>query len=457
MTNIDAPDYQRAVVAADMVLGTFDAETASATVTLPPNVTAIWIVLGPPPTSPPGVVGVTTGADYPVYSQTTQAESGDPVTTTVAIVAPSADTQVTITWPTSPDRPWTVVGDTGGRWTADPSGGDTITQTGQPAPVSAVQVGGSDGTNLRTLLTDDTGKLQVTDATASEAIGVPGDATPGHAMFVAGTDGTDLRGLLTDDTGKLAVSGAEFPAAYAEPGQPIPTDALLVGGSYGGTMEALAVDAYGILETRDQTLDNCYGVPGDAAPSDAIQVAGTDDTDLRVILTDTAGRVETRDLYVGNASGTPGNAAPDNVVMVGTSDGSDARNLLSNKQGIPLVTPSVPNTATGDHPPNELQWATLNGISSNTDVLAAPGAGLRYRIFFIYAYPNNSAASYFVAVYNQGGTACLFCVNVVATGVYQSPAVIPLTGFVTETNSAVELAIGGGEAGCVIGYTLETV
>lgn len=44
------------------------------------------------------------------------------------------------------------------------------------------------------------------DVNGNPVAGAPGSAVPGAAVYVAGTDGTNLRGLLTDNTGKLLVT-----------------------------------------------------------------------------------------------------------------------------------------------------------------------------------------------------------------------------------------------------------
>jgi hypothetical protein len=78
---------------------------------------------------------------------------------------------------------------------------------GTPVPILALQVAGSDGTDLRAVATDAMGRVNVDVFGHAGTIldGVPGSAAPANALQVAGTDGTDLRALLTDATGKLII------------------------------------------------------------------------------------------------------------------------------------------------------------------------------------------------------------------------------------------------------------
>lgn len=97
---------------------------------------------------------------------------------------------------------------------------------GSAVPSIAIQVGGTDGSNLRALKTDSGGNLVVQGLgsngspaggvvsvqgvssgtiipTADKADGTTGAAVPGFSMQVAGSDGTNLRTLKTDTAGNL--------------------------------------------------------------------------------------------------------------------------------------------------------------------------------------------------------------------------------------------------------------
>ncbi len=80
------------------------------------------------------------------------------------------------------------------------AGAGTQTVVGDAANGAAVAgnpvlVGGSDGTDARTMLTDTSGRQQVVGAAAA------GAAVAGNPVLVAGSDGTDARTLATDASG----------------------------------------------------------------------------------------------------------------------------------------------------------------------------------------------------------------------------------------------------------------
>lgn len=74
---------------------------------------------------------------------------------------------------------------------------------GSAVPTHTLQVGGTDGTDLRALSTDGSGRL---NANLSQAQGAAGSAVPNQAIQVGGTDGTDLRALAITTGGRLTLS-----------------------------------------------------------------------------------------------------------------------------------------------------------------------------------------------------------------------------------------------------------
>lgn len=117
-----------------------------------------------------------------------------------------------------------------------------------------------------------TGPLAVTEANLDAAIGTPGSAAPAKAIEVGGTDGTNLRTLLTDTTGRqkvllfdaagnaLVVTGGNLQTVDAADGPVTPGTAagksILAGGQFltaaptftNGQQGALQVDASGNLK-----------------------------------------------------------------------------------------------------------------------------------------------------------------------------------------------------------------
>ena len=144
-------------------------------------------------------------------------------------------------------------------------------------------------------------------------------------------------------------------------------------------------------------------------------------------------------------------------IQIAGSDGTDARVIRTDAQGITYAIPSAPDTATGDHPPNELLAASIN---SGSTLLAAPGGGLRYRIFaVIIATTNvNGIGSFaYVAATKTGATVYLGF----AAASPPSASPIPLSGLALDANTAVTVGIVGGSVGTTVYataiYTLEAV
>jgi hypothetical protein len=164
--------------------------------------------------------------------------------------------------------------------------------------------------------------------------------------------------------------------------------------------------------------------------------------------------------YTGPAA-LPAAGSTTTGTVGGLTLGKVAQALLINAQGEQYVIPSAPSTASGDHPPNELQVAPFNGVTTNAFVLNAPGLGKRYRIFggdmvdisgsFIYAF--------LYAVFNG--------VSTVIGGLWSSGSgqltgmqlIVPLSGLAADANTAVTIGTGANATklyGAVY-YTLETV
>ncbi|HEY1716213.1 MAG TPA: hypothetical protein VGG07_25170 [Solirubrobacteraceae bacterium] len=364
MSNLDTPDYVRGSVSADRLLASLSNPAFTVTVPLAPNVEVIWI-FGQGDVDPlPTIVGADSGFSYPAFWAPWQGPNVVNWFSVVAIVTGALDESLIITWTNAPSNRWYVVADTGGRFVIDAALSATIQIPSLPAPDSAVQI--------------------------------------------AGTDGTDLRVLLTDTDGKLQVAGSTFPAVY--------------------------------------------GTPGDVAPADALQVGGSDGTDLHVINVDSDGTQYTEDVVVGLATGLPAAAAPFRAMQVGATDGTDLRALRGDQQGVLYAIGAIPNTAAGDHPPVELSTVG-GGYTLTSTVLAAPGAGMRYRLFFAQLAPITAGLVVFLqdsvssALYGFSGLGAVESVPYPGQG-------IPMA-----TDAALNLVFGtgAGTAYAFVAYTLETV
>jgi hypothetical protein len=107
---------------------------------------------------------------------------------------------------------------------------------GGTAPVTALQVAGTDGTDLRVILTDTSGRVENVGAAAS------GAAVAGNPVLIAGSDGTDARTVLTDTSGRIENVGAAASGA-AVAGNPV-----LIGGSDGTDARTILTDTSGRVE-----------------------------------------------------------------------------------------------------------------------------------------------------------------------------------------------------------------
>ena len=253
-----------------------------------------------------------------------------------------------------------------------------------------------------------------------------------------------VSGTVTADQGTTPWTVAGTAAA----GSPPSGDPVLIAGSDGTDVRTILTSATGQVEIAGSvTATNpSVSATGSAVPADATMVGGSDGTDLRALATDTSGRQE----VVGAAAG--GAAVAGNPVLVGGSDGTDARTLLTDKQGIPYAIPSAPNTAAGDHPPNELQYVSGVGVASGTTILAGAGAGKRYRMFF--AYLDNTIAGDASRLQDGTSSTANFIIarGLGATQIPYLPSGLPLG-----TNTAITLQTSAGAADYVLVFTIETV
>lgn len=162
----------------------------------------------------------------------------------------------------------------------------SVSATGSAVPADATMIGGTDGTDLRAILTDSTGQAKVlvqnfpstqpvSGTVVAEIEGhsgatldaAPGSAAPTNGVLVGGSDGTNFRAILTDTTGQAKVLVENFPST-----QPV-----------SGTVTADIVGHSGAI------LD---AVLGAAIPPNAVLVGGSDGTNLRAILTDNTGQAK---------------------------------------------------------------------------------------------------------------------------------------------------------------------
>jgi hypothetical protein len=122
-------------------------------------------------------------------------------------------------------------------------------------------------------------------------------------------------------------------------------------------------------------------------------------------------------------------------------------------RGVQYAVPAIPDTAKGDHPPTELQYAST--IVTGAGAWFAPaGAGKRYRVFSggLLLTESSTFNAFLIDSISDQAFACA------------SPlGVLPLPyipqGLALTTNAGINVAIDGGAGGLTMSltYTLETV
>lgn len=130
---------------------------------------------------------------------------------------------------------------------------------------------------------------------------------------------------------------------------------------------------------------------------------------------------------------------------------SDVSNQRS-YNGQLYVTPVVPNTIIGDHPPNELEYASGLFTSSGA-LVAAPGSGERLRIFAL-TLSNATSGANGLLQNGSGGTTLL------AVASAQSLALpLPGQGVPLSADTALYVTIEGSTLGCFATafYTTESI
>lgn len=172
MSVIDTPDGQYGTVNPQQLIGEFIGVTSAQTVTLPPNAESILIFLqGAVVESLALVQGVTTGCHYSFSEMPIGPPGGNPIY--VVSVVPAMDDQLEIGFSSyATGLTYYVVADSGIRQVLDVYLANIVGIANEAAPVSALLVAGSDGTELRPLSTDSNGRLVPLVPTDTSAMGM---------------------------------------------------------------------------------------------------------------------------------------------------------------------------------------------------------------------------------------------------------------------------------------------
>jgi hypothetical protein len=240
--------------------------------------------------------------------------------------------------------------------------GGTVTVVGDAASGATVTgnpvlMGGSDGTDARTLLTDSSGQLKVLVENVSVAVAgsiAVGSAATGDPVIVGGWDATNVRRLLTDTSGNVGITtlggntlntnDVNLAPTVGIPGNAVSgQDVVMVGATNGTDIEYLTVDGSGNLKVNIASGGSgggaVYGptAAGSAPANPPVLVGGTDGTDIRTLLTSNTGQLQVlveNSPTVGLLSqGTVGSTVPTSAVLHGASDGTDLRALLVDGNG----------------------------------------------------------------------------------------------------------------------------
>lgn len=139
--------------------------------------------------------------------------------------------------------------------------------------------------------------------------------------------------------------------------------------------------------------------------------------------------------------------------VAGIDKGVKAYPLSVNAEG-ELFTVSVPpTTVLADQQTDEILYKTVDNVTGANNVLAAPGAGKAYRLFFCEAYPSDAAAVFALHTLEPTGATIVWC-NQLAVGGHPPNANFPISGFLIKSNTPVVLAVTAGHAGVTLGYQL---
>ena len=160
------------------------------------------------------------------------------------------------------------------------------------------------------------------------------------------------------------------------------------------------------------------------------------------------------------SEGGTGSGSPSKAALMGVTDGTNLRGSLGNQQGQSYVMDAAPNTATGDHPPNELSYATLGQVTTTTSLVGAPGSGKRLRIFSVTITGSpNAGATTASLVQDITTTSNEFTPYCYAGQGFTVP--YPKTGIPMVANHGLQIGILGsvsaGGYGATVVYTTETV
>lgn len=181
----------------ETLLATVPSGTVSTTVTLPVGTQVVRISIPTGAAGVPTVVGVTSTQSYlPALIGLFW----------VAIVDQPLDSQVTITYAAATST-WYVLATNATQMVGHMSEGSA----GHPIPTNTLQIGGTDGANLRTLGVDGSNRItaKILGHSGGTLDAAPGTAVPAIGLLVGGSDGTNFQDLSVTAPGAAAPAEAQ--------------------------------------------------------------------------------------------------------------------------------------------------------------------------------------------------------------------------------------------------------
>lgn len=137
------------------------------------------------------------------------------------------------------------------------------------------------------------------------------------------------------------------------------------------------------------------------------------------------------------------------IQALGT-DSTKSRILRTDQRGVLYTIPTVPDTATGDHPPVELSFTNAFAAANGAVMIAAPGAGRRIRVFS--ASVGSTTAGDIVFIYDAGTNVGLLYGSGSPTAITFPGQGVPIT-----TNAALSVGSTAGTIYATAVYTIEAV
>lgn len=231
------------------------------------------------------------------------------------------------------------------------------------------------------------------DLNGNPVLGTPGTAAPASAIQIAGSDGTNLRTILTDATGAVVITGtisASNPSVSATAAA-VPADATYIGGNKAGNLVGLLLDASGNLQvavenTVATTVSGTVAVTQSTSPwvvsnggTFAVQVSAPLPAGTNVIghvITDTGSTTVVTGTVAVTQSGSWSVSVTGTSVFAGNLTNNNAAPSTTNVGVLPAVVASAPVAWTAGN--QSLVTVTPGGSLRTLSAVEANAASITY-------------------------------------------------------------------------------